>query len=299
MARLASWLWLAAVLVGGILTFVGLSWHVASLQVAPQRSIVGAPPAQWTFPVHPVNFPASDGIRLQGWYAPADSNKAVVLLHAYGGDRRAMAGRVPLLRRAGFSVLLYDARASGESDGNKRSFGYYERADLRGALAYLRGQGVREIVCVGWSQGAATILMAAADLEDVRAVILEAGFDTLWNDIDHAFRRHVYLPGWIAGAAFKPFLEHRLGFAVDEFRPVDHFARLSCPVLIISGDQDQSAWVRDSLALFQAARAPKDLWLVPGATHENLYAYAPNLYADKVLGFLTRHLSQQASSELR
>ena len=85
-----------------------------------------------------------------------------------------MVDRVPLFRDAGFEGLLYDARASGESGGDKRSFGYYEAADLRVASAYLRARGIRQIVCFGWSQGAATILMAAADLDDVRALILEA-----------------------------------------------------------------------------------------------------------------------------
>lgn len=129
------------------------------------------------------------------------------------------------------------------------------------------------------------------------AVILEAGFDTLWNDIDHAFRRHVYLPGWIAGALFKPLLERRLDFAVENFRPVDHIAQVSCPVLIISGDHDQSAWVGDTLALLRAARTPKDIWLVAGAGHEDLYAFAPQRYADTVLGFLTRHLPRVVRSD--
>ena len=290
MRRSSRQLTFAITLLGATLALAGVSWHQAASEVAPRRALVGAPPGDWPLPAHRVRFPASDGVPLAGWYVPGEGGRAIVLLHPSGGDRRAMADRVPVFRAAGFGVLLYDARASGESGGDKRSFGYYEAADLRGALAYLRARGVTQIVCLGWSQGAATILMAAGNLDHVAAVVLEAGFDTLGNDIDHAFRRRAHLPGWLAGAFFNPLFEHQLGFALDDFRPVDHIRQLDCPALIIGGDHDRSAWVSDTLALFRAARAPKELWLVAGAAHEDLYAFAPQRYGEKVLGFLEKHV---------
>jgi len=50
--------------------------------------------------------------------------------------------------------------------------------------------------------------------------------------------------------------------------------------------------------IFAAVHGDKQLWLVDGAAHVNLYRYAGQEYARRVGGFLKTHL-QQASFVLR
>lgn len=275
-------------LLGGVL-FVYESWQVAVSQTAPDRHWVGNPPADFPHAIGPVSFTTADGVLLKGWYAPsADTRQAIILLHPYQADRRAMLARARLFREAGYGVLLYDARASGESGGLMRSFGYHEAADVVAAVKFLREQGVEQIALLGWSQGGSTLLMAAGQLGNVKAVILESAFDTLEHATDRAFRRRIGLPGWLAGVFYTPFLEHRLAIREDDFRPIDHIARLSCPVYVISGSEDSSTWASDTEALFAAAREPKRLWLLAGADHQDLYAFAPAEYRRRVLMFLAQ-----------
>jgi fermentation-respiration switch protein FrsA (DUF1100 family) len=77
-------------------------------------------------------------------------------------------------------VLLLDLRAQGESDGTRRTLGYREVRDVRGALAWLQKQGFRldKIVLHGWSMGGATALRAAPGT-GVAAVVEEAAYADL------------------------------------------------------------------------------------------------------------------------
>jgi fermentation-respiration switch protein FrsA (DUF1100 family) len=98
----------------------------------------------------------------------------------------------------------------------------------------------------------------------------------------------VGLPGRVAGLLYTPILQRLLGFDVSAFRPIDHAAALPCPVLVMSGTADRSTWASDTQAIFDAAAPRKELWLVPGAAHEDLYAFAPQQYRTRVLAFLAR-----------
>lgn len=201
-----------------------------------------------------------------------------------------MLTRAKLFASRGYTVLLYDARGHGESDETSISVGYYETNDLLAALQFLRKRGMTDLACVGWSQGGSTIMMAARSLRDIRCVVLESAFDTFDRSIDRGFRKHTGLPGWLVGGVYTFFTEQILGFSVDAFRPIDHIGELPCPVFIISGVCDSSTWASDTQEIYNAAHAPKELWMIEGADHEDLYAYAHDEYEQKVLAFLNKYL---------
>jgi pimeloyl-ACP methyl ester carboxylesterase len=270
-----------------VLGLLGVSWREAWIHAHPPRHPVGAPPADFPGPLTEVSFQTADHITLRGWYsADPEGKRAIVLLHPYGSNRTTMLSRARLYRAEGIGVLLYDARGCGNSGGDISSVGYYEAEDLVAALQWLRAQGVTEIICQGWSQGGSTILMAAERLGDVKGVVLEAAFDSMEHAIDRAFRHRVRLPGKVAGVFFTPILEQMLHMRVSAFRPVDHAWLLECPVLVIAGENDQSTWQVDTQDIFHALRGEKQLWLVPNATHEDLYAFQPNVYRRTVMGFV-------------
>ena len=58
----------------------------------------------------------------------------------------------------------------------------------------------------------------------------------------------------------------------------------------LGGASDTRVLPEDTRRLYDAARGPKDLWLVPGADHEDLQAVAPREYESRVLAFLNRYL---------
>jgi uncharacterized protein len=132
-------------------------------------------------------------------------------------------------------------------------------------------------------------LFAADQLEGVRCVICESVYDDMTHAVDRRMRRYTGLPGWFGASLLIPFAEHRVGVSIEHVKPLDHVGKLRCPVYIISGDQDNRTWPEDTKRLFEAAKEPKELWMVPGAGHEDLSGYAG--YQEKVLSFLRRHFA--------
>ena len=271
----------------GLVAFASLSAFFAYRLTGPQRRPVPSLPPDLPADTRAVTFPAGDQVALRGWFVPCPgAATAVILLHGHGSTRLQMVARAKLFHAHGYAVLLYDARGHGQSDGTLTSAGWYETRDLLGALAFLRTQGFRSFGLLGASQGGATVALAADRLADVRWAVLESTYPTLRHALDYRFRRIFHLPLSFAGALFVPFAERRLGLDLAAIAPVRTIAQLRCPVLIVSGDRDESTPVSDTQLLFAAAPAPKTLWLVPGAGHRDLYGAAPAEYERRLLAFL-------------
>jgi dipeptidyl aminopeptidase/acylaminoacyl peptidase len=272
--------------------FVAISYLCAKAFIAPAHCLIGEPPKEFAFPIKNVAFKTADGLAIKGWYAPDEVNKtAIILLHGYRGNRWQMYETAKMLRRAGYGVLLYDARGTGESDGNQISIGYFETADLTAAVDFLHDQGVKKIACLGQSQGGATILMAASKLQGINCVIAQSSYDTISNAVDRRYREYLHIPGWLGGGLLTFFAEQKLGVNASQISPIREIKNLHAPVFILAGEQDTKTWASDTRKLFQEANEPKELWLMKGAGHEDLYDKQPEEYRRRVLGFLKKYLN--------
>ncbi|MBS0633023.1 MAG: alpha/beta hydrolase [Verrucomicrobia bacterium] len=276
-----------AVLVLGFVGFAGVSVFFAWRFTTPPRRAVEAPSPGYLSSYESVTFPARDGIPLSGWFVPCPgSTSAVVLLHGNGSSRAQMLARARFFHARGFAVLLYDARGQGQSGGNLVSFGWYETRDLLGALDWLRARGFSSLGCDGVSQGGATIALAAADLHGLRWAILESTYPTLTDAIDCRFRHKVHVPGWLAACLMVPIAELRLGVNIRDISPRDTIAKLSCPVLIMSGERDEHTPLAHAREVFDRAPEPKFWHAVPGAAHIDLYSFDPAAYERQLDAFL-------------
>lgn len=266
--------------------FIAVSVLFAWMFTAPNPQAVGVA-GDLPFAADSVEFRTTDGLMIRGWYAPSSADSGVViLLHGYRGNRTHMIARAEFLRDAGYGVLLYDARGCGTSDGSMVSMGYYESQDLLAAIRFLRERGERNIACIGTSQGGATIAIAAEKLDGLRGAICESTYDDLDHAIDRRFRHYVFMPGWLGACMVCPVGELLLGCDLRDIAPVQSIGKLPCPVYIMSGTSDTRVWTEDTRRLFDAAPEPRQLWLVPGADHVDLYRFAPDDYRNRVLTFL-------------
>jgi hypothetical protein len=123
-------------LVGGVMAYIGYQSILDDTAPAPSRVEI---PPDLPFEVSSVSFTGGDGLRLAGWYVPTQNGATIILLHGYGGNRTGMLWHAGVLAQAGYGLLMYDERASGESDGEHRSYGWEDPADVGGALEYLSG----------------------------------------------------------------------------------------------------------------------------------------------------------------
>jgi len=234
-----------------------------------------------------VTFSARDGVKLAGWFVPCATAKyAVVLLHGNGSRRTQMLARARLLHDHDYAVLLYDARGHGDSEDKHISFGWFETSDLLGALDWLRNRGFTQFGCLGASQGGATIVFAASQLKGVRWVVLESVYPTLQAAIDHRFSAYAGGLGWLAGRTMAPIAKLWMEVGLSKLAPTKYVAELRCPALIMSGDQDRFTLPLETKELYDQAKEPKSMWLVPGAAHVDLYGFAKQNYEQHLLSFI-------------
>ena len=282
------WLLVAS---AGLVAVAGVSWAAGSWIAQPQRHSVGPVPGGWN--AQSVEIGSQEGL-VRGWYADGKPGRgAVLLLHGVRADRRAMVPRARALHERGYAVLLIDLYAHGESDGDMIGFGPKEAAGIRSALDWMRDRLPSErLGVIGASLGGAGLLLAHQG-RPPDAVVLEAVFTSIETAVDNRVRERL---GPLA-AAVSPLLlgqmPMRLGLAPDQVRPVDHMAQLAAPVLVAGGAEDRYTTQAETERMFAVAAEPKQLWVVPGAGHVDLYRFAPQAYEAQVFGFLSRYLQKQ------
>jgi fermentation-respiration switch protein FrsA (DUF1100 family) len=262
----------------------------------PTSRKIGPPPPDLA--AESVTIASGSGATLRGWFTvgqPGDG--VVVLMHGVRADRDSMVERARVLNAAGFSVLLFDFQAHGESTGKFITFGYREALDAEAAVAFARQRLPGEkIGAIGSSLGGAAALLGPRPLP-VDALVLEAVYPDIGTATANRIRAVLGRP--IGTLVAKPLtrlfeflLRPILGVAPDKLRPIDHIADVGAPLLIASGTQDSRTTVRDTVAMFNNAHEPKSLWLVEGAGHVDLEQYAPEAYRAHVLAFLATALRQ-------
>jgi len=191
--------------------------------------------------------------------------------------------------------LLFDFQAHGESTGEHITFGYLESRDALAGASFLRSNAPDERVgLIGVSMGGAAALLASPPLE-VNAMVLEAVYPTIDQAISN--RLTMRLGGW--SGCLTPLLswqlKPRLGVDADVLRPIDKVGKVSVPKLFIVGAEDQHTTLEESRRMFDAASEPKELWVVNGARHVDLYPLARREYEQRVLGFFEEHLKRKCA----
>jgi uncharacterized protein len=250
---------------------------------------IGAAPSELR--AETVAFPSASGSTIRGWLSRGTPNRgAILLLPGVRANRLSMTERARMLFSAGYSTLSIDFQATGESPGNAITFGWRERLDVIAAVETLkRALPGERIGVVGTSLGGAATVLAARDI-DVHGAVLEA----VYPSIDIAVENRLRLRLGALGAAMSPLLlaqlQPRLGVSPADLRPVDHIGQLRCPVLIIGGGADQHTTVSDTWQLYEAAHAPKELWVLPQAGHVDFLRAGGGEYRRRVLAWFERSL---------
>lgn len=83
------------------------------------------------------NVRAPDGVMLRGWIVRApkpNGNNWVLLFHGVADNRVGVIGQSEFLFRAGYNVVMMDARAHGASEGSMATYGWLERNDTRAII---------------------------------------------------------------------------------------------------------------------------------------------------------------------
>lgn len=256
---------------------------------SPVNQTIGEPPSDISADI--IEFQSSSGATIHGWFLQGKENAgAIVLMHGVRANRLAMLDRARFLNHEGFSVLLFDFQAHGESIGKNITFGYLESRDAQSAIDYIRSRLPQEkIGVIGVSMGGAAFLLAEQKL-NVNAVVLEMVYPTIEQAISNRITSR--LGSW--SSIFTPLLtlqlKPKLGIDIKDLRPIDYISEINSPTLFIAGEMDEHTTLEESSALFAAANEPKEIWIVPNAKHIDFYPLVKEEYEQRVLQFFEKHL---------
>jgi len=244
------------VLVAYLVIVLLMMWFEESFIFFPAKH----PSGEWSPPglgQEEAWFKSADGTRLHGWYLEHPDPVATVLFcHGNAGNLSWRAETMRLLRdRAAVSVLIFDYRGYGRSEGDRPDEeGVY--ADARAArrwLAERTGLAEEEIVMMGRSIGGAVAVELAAR-DGAEALVLESTFTSL---PDMAGRLYPFLPArWVMRNRF------------DSLEKIGQYAG---PLLQTHGDADRLVPIEQGEQLFAAAEraTPKEWIVLPGLDHND------------------------------
>ena len=258
--------------------------------MASSNCEIGKPP--FDLPVQEVQFPSSSGATIHGWLIVGQPGKSVVILmHGIRANRLQLLDHARFLFRAGYSVLLFDFQAHGESIGKHVTAGYLESRDATAAVNFIHEKFPGEKICVnGFSMGGAAAVLAKPPLP-VNAMILESVYPTLEQAVTDRLEIRF---GWL-GKLGTPFLtwqlKPRLGISSDDLCPIKEVGQITVPKFFIAGTADRNTTLQESKDLFAAAAEPKQFWLIDGAAHVDMLAFAKEEYEKQVLDFLAKNLN--------
>src|SRR2546423_1531568 len=270
----------AALLVGFFVIFPTL--FAVDLLAKPRARI---DQAALRLPHERVTVPASDGVRLSGWYVPSRNGAAVVLVHGGGGDRQGTILHARMLAKAGYGVLLYDARGRGESQGHENAAGWQWDRDLRGAVSFLTSHSIDNIGLLGLSTGAEAVVTEAASDKRVDAVVADGLQARTAADASHLpFADRISIEPSFALAG----IEIRLARGEGQPRPlidVVHEVARTRPLLLIA----TIAFEREIDHVYTRGTKAQ-LWELPASAHTKGLQDHPITYAQRVLSVFNQAL---------
>ena len=270
----------------------------AMILVHPGRSLPTRTPADYRVPRwEDVRFSSADGLELGGWFIPPDpagDGATLLFVHGLGGNRGEFVAEAAMLASHGYGALLIDLRNHGQSQGTVTTMGYAEVQDAQGALAYLATRPevkLEHIGLVGNSMGGAVVIRAAARIPTVRVVVAQSTFTSLEDNLGEGVQTLTGLPAFPFAPAVVWFAERESGVNIRQARPIDDAPRIAPrAILFIHGEQDPIMRASNSMRLYQAAREPKELYLIPKGGHGELLKADPAEYERRVVSFLDKYL---------
>ncbi len=283
-----------------LVVLMGAGWYFTSVVLHPGKHVCKkdhyvycGEPAEQSIEFEDVIFDTSDGLTISAWYMPAEnSDKAVVLVHGRGATRREGMRYAKSLLAAGFNLLAIDLRHWRQDESIQTTMGYHEKKDVVAAVDFLlKTKNIESIGIMGFSMGAATCMLAMAADKRIEAGIFNSGFANVEDVLAEAGKRDFGLPRYPLIPLVMRIFAFRADIDLDNNNPEDKIGEIAPrPVLIMHGTGDNTVYYPHSQRLYAAAKEPKELWTVEGATHTKLWQVNTPKAEAKVTGFFKANL---------
>ncbi|MBN1783043.1 alpha/beta hydrolase [bacterium] len=193
------------------------------------------------------------------WVASDGGRPGLTLLYCHGNKHGIDEywDRIQVLHELGTNIFIFDYRGYGKSGGESTEKGLYE--DGRAALELLRDEfGIRQdsLIIYGYSLGNVVSIDLAAGQITPLCLFAESPFASATS---------------LAQGSTGLDIPHRW-LTKGEYNNADRIKKIQSPFCLLHGtDDDFVRWKDNGRVVFDNAPEPKNLVLVPGADHTNVW----------------------------
>ncbi|MCP4668139.1 MAG: alpha/beta hydrolase [Deltaproteobacteria bacterium] len=235
-------------------------------------------------------FPNGNKDTLEAWYVPARGQRGMVILfHGYAVSKAFMLPLAKELHTLGYATFLVDFYGSGGSTGNTTSMGYVEAEDVSASYRFVKKNWPGPPVTLyGYSMGGAALTRAISAFH-IRpdGVILESVFGKML-DVARNRLHSLGAPGFFAGELFLFWGGIQQGFNGFRHNPGDYASHVTCPALLLHGQQDDRVKASDARTLYHNLKGEKEIVIFKEAGHDLKLRTDRRLWIESVKGFLAR-----------
>ena len=207
-----------------------------------------------------------------------------------------------------FNILLPDLYGHGMSEGNHAQMGWKDRLDVlqwtetadelfgRRHTDSVASRST-EMVVHGISMGAATTMMVSGEVEHgqyqqpfIKCFVEDCGYTSVWDEFRGELKAQFNLPAFPLLHTANWLCRQEYGWDFLEASALEQVKKCTLPMLFIHGDADTFVPTWMVYPLYEAKPEPKELWIVPGATHAMSYKDYPQEYTEHVKKFVGKYI---------
>lgn len=274
-------------------------------------------PDEYGMEYEDIFFPSLDGVTLEGWFIPAESDRLLIINHPMPCNRYGFPGHLapwntmfggfevnflPELKHlhdAGYNIITYDIRNHGRSgvgSGGLSGIGLLEYRDVVGSVRYAKSRPDTASMRVGvYSRcmGANSTIIAVAkwphEFEHIEAFFFH--HPAPGRMLVEATSRKMHLdPGKTAEEVSERIYELS-GFRLDQMTPTPYAHAVTKPTMMSQLERDWMISKQDMQELFDNIGATdKEMFWIDGSDQRfSGYNYYGN-HPEKLVGWFDRHM---------
>lgn len=185
----------------------------------------------------------------------AQAKGIVIMAHGFAQNRYILIPQEQIFRKLGFSTILFDQRAFGESEETVCTFGMEESKDIKILTDYVRQHidASLPIILFGVSMGAATVMNALEHTDDVYAVIEDCGFSSFKEVVPTLFQSFGLGQWHEEEERVLAMVTKKLGFTWADHNPYNVIKKSKVPICIFHGTKDPVIPVAHGQRIYEAS----------------------------------------------
>jgi uncharacterized protein len=242
------------------------------------------------FNAQQITFKTDDNINLAGFLFVREGAQCnIVVCHGFRMAKERMLPFVQMFPND--NILLFDYRAHGESEGEHTTIGFEEKKDVHAALTVFKNYKQTKrlpIYGIGVSMGAVSLLGAASECDDFKAIVLDSPFKQLDEQARRTFAGHFKLPIIPLESLSRRLFEYLMQFSLHEVNSLHWAERVKAPVFFIHAAYDHIASIDDTKQLYEKIKGKKDMWVLNENGHARIFYDHPDEYQKRVHEFFDK-----------